>query len=219
MPDTRKGHPPFINFEEHLSATNGNFTIPALNLSLTSPTSTTLDHPAHETPMPPTQNQPAVESILGRQPSSTFPSPTPTLVGNPDTPTDLSGVPNTSVSLTPRSAPAHTLFRPSKSLPSSRKSNKGKNVYVVSARMNPTPRSSSTDAPSPRYQPMVPPVPLSRLDKATHVSSEPESNPRPAKRLKTIQMKNGVSRLIQGIERCSHLHISHKPSKIKGIRW
>lgn len=203
IPDTRKGPSPFVNFEEHLNATNGNFTIPALNLSRNPPTSAPLNCPAYDKPMHPVQNQSAIE---GRQPPSTFPSPTPTLVGNPDPPMGLNGVPNTSASPTPRSAPGNTRFlqfpidaRPSKPVPSSGKSNQGKNVHAVSARINPT---AQPDAPSPQHQPMVPLVPPSRLLKAPRASSESEFNPRPAKRPKTTQLHHAVSRIIQSIESC-----------------
>ena len=214
-----------MNFEEHLNATNGNFTIPALNLSLNSPTSTPLNRPAHEAPAPPAQNQSAVDNILGRQPPSSFPAPTPTPVDESDTLTGLSGIPNTSVPLTPRSAPGNTRFlqfpidaRPRKLLPGSRKSNQGKNVYPVSARMNPTAQSPSTDTPLPQHQPMAPPVPPLHLDKTIRSSSESELDPRPAKRLKTIQMRNGVSRDIHGIERCYHLHITTGSPRSRGSR-
>ena len=203
IPDTRKGPSPFINFEEHLNATNGNFTIPALNLSRNPPTSAPLDCPAYEKPIHPVQNQSAVE---GRQPPSTFPSPTPTLVGNPDPPTGLNDVLNTSASLTPRSAPGNTRFlqfpidaRPSKPVPSSGKSTQGKNVHAASARINPIAQSPSSDGPSPQHQPMVPLIPPSRLLKATRASSESEFNPRPAKRPKTTQMNHGVSRIIHKV--------------------
>jgi len=220
--DTRKGPPPFINFEEHLNATNGGFTIPALNLSLNSPASILLDRPAPGTPVPSAQNHFAVEGQLGRQPPTTIPSPTLTLVGEPDTSTGEGGVPNTShgVPLTPHSAPGNTRnsqfpidARPRKPLPSSRKSNRGNNVHDMSARMNPTARSYSTDTALLQHQRMAPPVPPSRSAKVARTFSESGFDPRPAKRLKTSQttrMRNGVGCVIRHIQRISHLQSSQK---------
>jgi len=209
-PDTRKGPPPFINFEEHLNATNGDFTIPALNLSLNSSASTVFSCPAPETPVRFTQDQSAVEGILGRQPPSTNPSPTPTLVGEPGAPTRLSSIPD--ISRDPRFAPDNARIlqfpidtRPRKQPPSPIQSNQGSNMHEVFARTNPTAQSSSAN---PQYQPMAPPVPTSRPGKATRTRSEFEVESRPTKRLKTnqiIQTKKVVSGVIQRIKRGFHL--------------
>ena len=206
--DTRKGPPPFINFEEHLNAMNGQFTIPALNFSLNSPASI-----LHDRPAPSAQDQFAVEGTLARQPPSTIPSPTPTLVGEPDTSMGPHSVPNTSrdVLLTPRSASvtgnsrtpqSHIDVRPRKSFPGSRKSNQGNTLH---ARVNPSAQSAQlygADASLLQNLPMVPPVPPSRPDKATRTFSESDFDPPPAKRRKTSQTdqtRNGVSRAIQHI--------------------
>ena len=209
LSDPRKG-PPFINIEEHLNATNGNFTIPALNLSLNPPASALLDRPSSETPVPSAQNQSAVESNQG----GTVPSPTPTLVGELDIPTGLRDVSNPScnIPLTPatRSAPGNTRIpqfpidvRPRKPFPSSRK---------------PNPAQSNMDTSLPRHERMAPPALPSRSENTNRTFGEPDFDPRPAKRLKTsqnIQRKNGVSRVIQCSERRSHLYISHMLSKVK----
>jgi hypothetical protein len=212
--DTRKGLPPFINFEEHLNAMNGQFTIPALNFSLNSPASMLLDRPAPGTPAPSAQNQFAVEGTLGRQAPSTLPSPTPTLVAEPDTSTGLRSVPHTSrdVLPTPRPASGNTRTpqfpidsQPCKLLLSSRKSNQGNNVHDVSARVNPfaqPAQSYSADTSVLESRPMAPPVRPSRSDKATRTFSESDFDPRPAKRLKISQpnqARNRVSRAIQHI--------------------
>ena len=212
--DTRKGPPPFINFEEHFNATNGQFTIPALNFSLKSPAPLLLDCPAPVIPAPSAQNQFAVEGIPSRQLPNTIPSPTPALAGEPDTPTDTHGGPHTShdVSLTPRSASGITPpsqfpidARPRKPLPSSRKSNQVNNVQEMPARMTQSAQlaqSYSADTSLLQNQPMAPPVPPSRSDRATRTSSESDFDPRLSKRLKTshsIQTRNGVSGVIQNI--------------------
>jgi hypothetical protein len=215
--DTRKGPPAFINFEEHLNATNGEFTIPALNFSLNPPASILLDRPASGTPVPSAQTQFAVESVLSRQPPSNIPSPTPTLVGEPDIPTGSRGVHNASrdIPLAPRSAPGNTRIpqfpidvRPHKPLPSSRKSKQCNDIHSVSVGMNPTAQSCRTDT---SFQTMAPPVLPSRSDKATRTFGESEIDPRPAKRFKTrqtTQTRNGVSRVIRHIEHRYHLQSS-----------
>jgi len=212
--DTRKGPPPFINFEEHLNAMNGQFTIPALNVSLNSPASILLDRPAHGTSVPSAQNQFAVEGLPGRQPPSALASPTPTLVGELDASTSLRNVPSISrdVPLTPRSASGHTRApqfprdaRPRKLLRSPRKSNQGNNLNEVSARVNPfvqSVQSHSADTSLQDSHAMAPPVPLSHSDKATRTFSESDVDSRPAKRLKTShtkQTRSGVSRVIRHI--------------------
>ena len=93
--DTRKGPPPFIDFEQHLSATNMDFAIPALNLSLNSPPSTVPERPAPETPVPSAPKQLALANMPRCLAPSTIPSPIPTLVGEPDIPTGLRDVPLT----------------------------------------------------------------------------------------------------------------------------
>lgn len=211
--DTRKGPPPFINFEEHLNAMNGQFTIPALNFSLNSPASILHNRSAPGTPASSAQDQFAVEGTPGRQPPSNIPSPTPTLVGEPDASTGSHSVPNTSrdVLLTPRSAsvtgntrtPQFPVdARPRKSFPGSRRSNQGNNLH---ARVNPFAQSTqsySADTSLLQNQPMAPPVPPSHPDRATYTFSESDFDPRPAKRRKTSQTnqtRNGVSRIIQRI--------------------
>ena len=230
--DTRKGPPPFINFEEHLNAMNGQFTIPALNFSLNSPASILHDRPAPGTPAPSAQDQFAVEGTLGRQPTSTIPSPTPTLVGEPDTSTGSHTVPSTSrdVLLTPRSAsvtgntrtPQFPIdARPRKSFPGSRKSNQGNTLH---ASVNPFAQSAQlygADTSLLQNQPMAPPVPSSRPDKPTRTFSESDFDPRPAKRRKTSQtnqMRNGVSRAIQHTQNRSHLYSSQSISKTMRIK-
>src|SRR5258706_6327452 len=169
--DARKGPPPFINFEEHLNATNGQFTIPALNFSLKSPAPILLDRSAPVIPLPSAQNQFAVDAIPGGQPPSTIPSPTPALVGEPDTPTGAPGAPNTShdVLLTPRSASGNIQTsqfpkdaRPRKPLPSSLKSNQGKNVNEVPVRMPPFAQSAQSYCADASLLQNRPPVPPSR---------------------------------------------------------
>ena len=162
-------------------------------------------------PAPSAQNQFAVEGIPGRQPPSTIPSPTPALAGEPDTPTDTHGGPHTSrdVPLTPRSASGITPpsqfpidARPRKPLPSSRKSNQVNNVQEMPARMTQLAQSYSVDTSLLQSQPMAPPVPPSRSDRATRTSSESDFDPRLSKHLKTshsIQTRNGVSGVIQNI--------------------